>query len=166
MKEIIIVMAIVIFYIFSMYKKFQKQQRQQAAKRKMQQQAPQAPTFGDLLDEVFAPKQEVEHRPEPEPEVEREPVYSSRPEPVRPQQPQRPRYNPEPAAPRHFSYDENISAEGFSYDTDTSSKRGIETLMNAADENQEENTPILSFEPEELYKGFIYSEVFKNPYNQ
>lgn len=166
MEDIIIVFAIIGFYIFLMYKKFQKQQRQQAAKRKMQPQAPQKPTLGDLLDDILDPKPEVERRLEPEPEVAREPVYSSRPESVRPQPQQRPIYNPEPAVPHHFSYDENISAEGFSYDTDTSAKRGTETLMNADDENQEENTPILSFEPEELYKGFIYSEVFKNPYNQ
>ena len=164
MEDIIIVFAIIGFYIFLMYKKFQKQQRQQAAKRKMQPQAPAAPTLEDVLGDIFNTKPEVEREAAPEPACE--PAYSQRTEQSRPQQPQRPKYNPEPAAPHHFSYDENISAEGFSYDTDTSAQRGTEILKNTDDENQEENTPILSFEPEELYKGFIYSEVFKNPYNQ
>ena len=154
MEDVIIVIAIIVFYIFLMYKKFQKQQAQQAAKRTARTATTHAPSAGDLLEEVF------NHKPKNE-KIE-EPVDSQRYETNSSRQSRQ----AETFSKDNFSYDENIQSENFSYDSNTTARRSTETVKNADDEDKNENIPILSLETDELYKGFIYSEILKNPYNQ
>ena len=65
----------------------------------------------------------------------------------------------------YFTYETADSSNEVSYETITP-KHEIKTEQISQDiQNEEEKSVIFTFEEDELYKGIIFSEILKRPYN-
>lgn len=156
MEDIIITIGIILAYIFISYRKYVKKQaaKQRAAQRKPNESTGKKSPF-DTFEHPFG-KQTNDTCSETYDATKATP-YATQRKTVKTEG------APEFSHP-HFSYDQDIPAEHFSYENNSTCER--ETIASSASEVEECKSSILDFDSDELWKGIIYSEIVKNPYNQ
>lgn len=152
LMDILIPIAVVAFFIINSYVKVKKKQeqaaRQQQKARRRPSPAPVAPSFEENEKPVW---QEI--------------YESTRTEPVSDPQVSATSYEEIPKNPSYFSY-ETIEPEirEEPQNRETSFHEAVEKNVQNIDNENVKISPI-SLDMEEIYKGVVYSEILKRPYN-
>ena len=151
LKDTLVTIAIVAFFFLSSYIKMKKKQAEQARQRQQRQQNRPVPPMQEAPVESAGPIWQEDSEIIPETETEFT-VSSTLSEEI-------------PKNQDYFTYEtyepeikEEIPKE------ETSSKESVEKNVQNID-NEIEKTPPISLDMDELYKGIIYSEILKRPYN-
>lgn len=152
--DTLVTIGIVLLGIIMSIRKNKKKMQAQAAKRKQQQTAVE-----DATEEAPIPRDESPFSPFPnfEPEMkDSEDTFVSSLEEI---------VQKNPKTEDYFTY-ERVEPE-IEQPINKSETCFVDNVDNNVQniENEEEKNPKLTFEMSEIYKGVIYSEILKRPYN-
>lgn len=152
LMDILIPIAVVAFFILNSYIKIKKKQaqatQQQQKARRRPSPAPVTPSFEENEKPVW---QEIFESTQTESESDPQVSATS--------------YEEIPKNPSYFSY-ETIEPEikEEPQNRETSFHEAVEKNVQNIDNKEEKMSPI-SLDMEDIYKGVIYSEILKRPYN-
>lgn len=152
LMDILIPIAVVAIFILNSYIKIKKKQAQVAQQQQKARRRPSPPPVPPSFEENEKP-------------VWQDIFESSQTEPVSDPQVSATSYEEIPKNPSYFSY-ETIEPEikEEPQNRETSFHEAVEKNVQNIDNKEEKMSPI-SLDMEDIYKGVIYSEILKRPYN-
>lgn len=113
-----------------------------------------------LVPKLSKNKEDIKQKNSPNPAIESELIFEENDEAIGASEMRNVEPNI-PKEPEYFTYETtDLESERRENNRTNKDKENIQVV-----ENEQENNVILTFEEEEIYKGFIYSEIFRKHVN-